>query len=115
MTPRLPITLPSLLRPPDPCTDGASGAVGAFAAASPGVIRIEAEDDGAVLSLVSSGHGMAIMPALSLVGATDSIEITDLDPERPTRRVGYVTTPELAGSAVVRALVRKLRAAGSAI
>jgi DNA-binding transcriptional LysR family regulator len=76
---------------------------------------IEAEDDGAVLSLVSGGHGMAIMPALSLVGATDSIEITDLGPERPTRRVGYVTTPELAGSAVVRALVRELRAAGSAI
>lgn len=55
------------------------------------------------------------MPALSLVGATDSIGITDLGPERPTRRVGYVTTPELAGSAVVRALVRELRAAGSAI
>ncbi|MFD9095771.1 LysR family transcriptional regulator [Streptomyces collinus] len=72
---------------------------------------IEAEDDGAVLSLVSAGHGMAIMPALSLVGAPDSIEITDLGPERPTRRIGYVTTPELAGSTVVRALVRELRAA----
>ncbi|MFJ6686862.1 LysR family transcriptional regulator substrate-binding protein [Streptomyces werraensis] len=76
---------------------------------------IEAEDDGAVLSLVSRGHGVAIMPALSLVGATDSIEITDLGPERPTRRVGYVTTPELARSAIVRALVRELRNAGSAI
>ncbi|MET8584170.1 LysR family transcriptional regulator [Streptomyces collinus] len=72
---------------------------------------IEAEDDGAVLSLVSAGHGMAIMPALSLVGAPDSVEITDLGPERPTRRIGYVTTPELAGSTVVRALVRELRAA----
>ena len=76
---------------------------------------IEAEGDGAVLSLVSGGHGMAIMPALSLVGAPDSIEITDLGPERPTRRVGYVTTPELAGSAVVRTLMRELRAADSAI
>ncbi|GAB2916865.1 LysR family transcriptional regulator [Streptomyces mayteni] len=74
---------------------------------------IEAEDDGAVLSLVSGGHGMAIMPMLSLTGAPDSIEITDLGPERPTRRVGYVTTPELAGSAAVRALVRELRAAAS--
>lgn len=55
------------------------------------------------------------MPALSLVGAPDSIEITDLGPERPTRHVGYVTAPELAGSAVVRALVRELRATGSAI
>ncbi|MGW1321064.1 LysR family transcriptional regulator [Streptomyces antibioticus] len=72
---------------------------------------IEAEDDGAVLSLVSGGHGMAIMPALSLTGAPDSVAVTDLGPGRPTRRVGYVTTSELAGSAVVRALVRELRAA----
>lgn len=71
---------------------------------------VEAEDDGAVLFLVSEGHGMAIMPALSLVGAPDSVEITDLGPGRPTRRVGYVTSSELAGSAVVRALVRELRA-----
>ncbi|MEV6165058.1 LysR family transcriptional regulator [Streptomyces sp. NPDC052052] len=71
---------------------------------------VEAEDDGAVLSLVSGGHGMAIMPALSLAGAPNSVEITDLGPERPTRQVGHVTTPELAGSAVVRALVRELRA-----
>ncbi|WRZ95356.1 LysR family transcriptional regulator [Streptomyces sp. NBC_01007] len=74
---------------------------------------IEAEDDGAVLSLVSGGHGMAIMPALSLAGAPNSVGITDLGPDRPTRRVGYVTTSELAGSAVVRALVRELRAAPS--
>lgn len=73
------------------------------------VATVEAEDDGAVLSLVSGGHGMAIMPALSLAGAPDSVEITDLGPGRPTRRVGYVTTSELAGSAVVRALVRELR------
>ncbi|MFJ9711968.1 LysR family transcriptional regulator [Streptomyces sp. NPDC101234] len=72
---------------------------------------VEAEDDGAVLSLVSGGHGMAIMPALSLGGAPDSVRITDLGPERPTRQVGYVTTPELAGSVAVRAFVRELRAA----
>ena len=71
---------------------------------------VEAEDDGAVLSLVSGGHGMAIMPALSLTGAPPSVRITDLGPDRPTRQVGYVTTTELAGSAVVRALVRELRA-----
>ncbi|MET9895034.1 LysR family transcriptional regulator [Streptomyces sp. NPDC006465] len=74
---------------------------------------IEAEDDGAVLSLVSGGHGMAIMPALSLAGAPNSVGITDLGPDRPTRQVGYVTTSELAGSAVVRALVRELRATAS--
>ncbi|MGW2826669.1 LysR family transcriptional regulator [Streptomyces sp. NPDC001443] len=71
---------------------------------------VEAEDDGAVLSLVSAGQGMAIMPALSLAGAPDSVTIADLGPGRPTRRVGYVTTAELAGSAVVRAFVRELRA-----
>ncbi|MFJ3899844.1 LysR family transcriptional regulator [Streptomyces sp. NPDC090083] len=71
---------------------------------------VEAEDDGAVLSLVSTGHGMAIMPALSLTGAPDSVGITDLGPGRPTRHVGYVTSSELAGTAVVRALVRELRA-----
>ncbi|MFE2532153.1 LysR family transcriptional regulator [Streptomyces sp. NPDC059371] len=71
---------------------------------------VEAEDDGAVLSLVSAGHGMAIMPALSLAGAANSVGITDLGLERPTRQVGYVTTSELAGTAVVRALVRELRA-----
>ncbi|MGW7545096.1 LysR family transcriptional regulator [Streptomyces sp. NPDC054770] len=70
---------------------------------------VEAEDDGAVLSLVSGGHGMAIMPALSLTGAAHSVGITDLGADRPTRRVGYVTSTELAGSAVVRALVRELR------
>ncbi|MFD9003238.1 LysR family transcriptional regulator [Streptomyces sp. NPDC059582] len=75
---------------------------------------VEAEDDGAVLSFVSAGHGMAIMPALSLVGAPNSVAVTDLGPRRPTRQVGYVTTSELAGSATVRALVRELRGAGVA-
>lgn len=35
--------------------------------------------------------------------------VTDLGPRRPTRRVGYVTTPEPAATAAVRALVRELR------
>ncbi|MFF4350759.1 LysR family transcriptional regulator [Streptomyces sp. NPDC001530] len=71
---------------------------------------VHAEDDGAVLSMVSSGLGMAIMPALSLTSAPLSIEITDLGSERPTRSVGYVTTPELATTVAVRALIRELRA-----
>lgn len=71
---------------------------------------VQAEDDGAVLSMVSTGFGMAVMPELSLVGAPPSVEITDLGPERPTRSVGYVTTPELAASPAVRALIRELRA-----
>ncbi len=63
-----------------------------------------------MLSLVSGGHGMAIMPALSLAGAPDSVGIVDLGPGRPTRQVGYVTTSQLAGTAAVRAFVRELRA-----
>ncbi|GHD43134.1 LysR family transcriptional regulator [Streptomyces galbus] len=76
---------------------------------------VEAEDDGAVLSLVGAGHGMAVMPALSLAGAPASVGITSLGPRRPTRQVGYVTTSELAGSAVVRAVVRELRALGRVV
>ncbi|MFC3575401.1 LysR family transcriptional regulator [Streptomyces yaanensis] len=70
---------------------------------------VRAEDDGAVLSMVSSGLGMAIMPALSLTRAPLTTEITDLGPDRPTRQVGYVTTPELAATVAVRALIRELR------
>ncbi|MDG4861303.1 substrate-binding domain-containing protein, partial [Streptomyces sp. T-3] len=75
--------------------------------------QVRAEDDGAVLSMVSSGLGMAVMPQLSLTGAPLSLEITDLGPERPTRSVGYVTTPELARTAAVRALIRELRGAST--
>ena len=71
---------------------------------------VRAEDDGAVLSIVSSGLGMAIMPALSLTGAPPNTGTTDLGPDRPTRTVGYVTTPELATTTAVRALIRELRA-----
>ncbi|MFI8520525.1 LysR family transcriptional regulator [Streptomyces sp. NPDC085481] len=70
---------------------------------------VEAEDDGAVLSMVSSGFGMAVMPELSLIGAPASVEISDLGADRPTRSVGYVTTPELGRSRAVRALIRELR------
>ncbi len=71
---------------------------------------VRAEDDGAVLSMVGSGFGMAIMPRLSLTGAPPSVAVTDLGTGRPTRTVGYVTTPELAATTAVRALVRELRA-----
>lgn len=71
---------------------------------------VEAEDDGAVLAMVAGGLGMAVMPRLSLTTAPDTVEITDLGPERPTRTIGYVTTPEQAENAAVRALIRELRA-----
>lgn len=73
---------------------------------------MEAEDDGAVLSMVARGPGMAIMPELSLEGAPDTVAITALGPERPTRSVGHVTTPELGRSLAVRALIGELRVSG---
>lgn len=71
---------------------------------------MRAEDDGAVLPMVGSGPGMAIMPALSLTQVPPGLRVTDLGPERPTRRIGYVTRAELATTAAVRTLVRELRA-----
>ncbi|MFF3429116.1 LysR family transcriptional regulator [Streptomyces sp. NPDC002602] len=71
---------------------------------------VKAEDDAMVLTMVGRGLGMAILPELSLSEATDAVEITDLGPERPMRRVGYVTTAESASTLAVRALIRELRA-----
>ncbi|MFC9925220.1 LysR family transcriptional regulator [Streptomyces sp. NPDC127190] len=73
---------------------------------------VRAEDDGAVLSMVGSGLGMAIMPELSLAAAPPTVAVTDLGPARPYRSVGYVTTAELAGTTAVRALIRTLRTLG---
>ncbi|MFD8021756.1 LysR family transcriptional regulator [Streptomyces lavendulae] len=71
---------------------------------------VKAEDDAMVLTMVGRGLGMAILPELSLREATDAVEIAGLGPEGPVRRVGYVTTPELASTVAVRALIRELRA-----
>ncbi|MFF5704942.1 LysR family transcriptional regulator [Streptomyces sp. NPDC012794] len=71
---------------------------------------VKAEDDAMVLTMVGRGLGMAIMPELSLREAPDTVEITGLGPRRPVRQVGYVTTPELASTHAVRALIRELRA-----
>ncbi|MFF9281008.1 LysR family transcriptional regulator [Streptomyces griseosporeus] len=76
---------------------------------------VRAEDDGAVLSMVGSGLGMAVMPALSLTAPPPTVAVTGLGPGRPTRQIGYVTTPELAATAAVRALIRELRAGQSRV
>ncbi|MFE9257263.1 LysR family transcriptional regulator [Streptomyces sp. NPDC006879] len=70
---------------------------------------VKAEDDAMVLTMVGRGMGMAIMPALSLTEVPESVEVTELDEERPTRSVGYVVTAEQAGNPAVRALIRELR------
>ncbi|MBV2154513.1 LysR family transcriptional regulator [Kitasatospora sp. SUK 42] len=70
---------------------------------------VDVEDDTMALALVSQGLGMAIMPRTALLGAPPGLAVTDLGPRPPSRFVGYVTTPELAGTAAVRALIRELR------
>jgi len=72
---------------------------------------INGEDDTVVLSMAAQGLGMAIMPRLTLVNPPAGLAVTDLGPEPPARHVGYVTTPELARTAAVRAVIRELRAA----
>jgi hypothetical protein len=39
--------------------------------------------------------------------------VADLGPTRPHRAIGYLTTPELAATDTVRALIRELRATAS--
>ncbi|MEU3570031.1 LysR family transcriptional regulator [Kitasatospora sp. NPDC036755] len=70
---------------------------------------VDVEDDTVAVSLVAQGLGMAIMPRTALLGAPAGLAVTDLGPRPPRRSVGYVTTPELAGTAAVRALIRELR------
>ncbi|MFF3114096.1 hypothetical protein ACFVSN_33545 [Kitasatospora sp. NPDC057904] len=50
------------------------------------------------------------MPRTTLLGAPAGLAVTDLGPLPPSRSVGYVTTPEPAATAAVRALIRELRA-----
>ncbi|KUJ67216.1 LysR family transcriptional regulator [Streptomyces albus subsp. albus] len=71
---------------------------------------ITAEDDSVVLSMVAQGMGMAIVPELTLAGAPAGVAVTELAPHPPTRGIGYVTTPALAGTRAVRELIRELRA-----
>jgi DNA-binding transcriptional LysR family regulator len=66
-------------------------------------------DDSVLLSMVGHGMGMAVVPYLTSRGAPDTVAVRDLGPDGPKRTIGYVTTPELARSAVVRALIRELR------
>lgn len=70
---------------------------------------VKAEDDAMVLTMVGRGLGMAVLPELSLREAGDAVGITCLGPGGPVRSVGYVTTPELAQTLAVRALIRELR------
>ncbi|MFF4418223.1 LysR family transcriptional regulator [Streptosporangium sp. NPDC001559] len=71
---------------------------------------IQVEDDGVVVSMVGYGLGAAIVPRLTLVDAPPKVAMEKLGEDPPMRHVGYVSTSEMLGSAVVRDLVGELRA-----
>lgn len=71
---------------------------------------VEAADDSVVLSMVAHRMGMAIVPRMTAADAPATVAVTSLGDRPPTRTVGYVTTPELARTSAVQALIRELRA-----
>lgn len=73
--------------------------------------RIMVEDDSVVLSMVAAGIGMAVMPHLTLASPPEGVTVADLGETAPTRHLGYVTTPALAQTLPVRAVIRELRTA----
>jgi DNA-binding transcriptional LysR family regulator len=72
--------------------------------------RLDVADDSVVLSMVAQGIGMAILPRLTLLSPPPGVEIVDLGPDRPTRRLVHVTTSAARHSLAVRELIRELRA-----
>jgi DNA-binding transcriptional LysR family regulator len=71
--------------------------------------RIDAADDGVVLSMVARGIGFAILPQLTLAQSHPGVDVVPLGERPPTRRLVSVTTRATAGAAAVRELVRQLR------
>ncbi|MFI6910208.1 hypothetical protein ACIBKY_53790 [Nonomuraea sp. NPDC050394] len=61
------------------------------------------------MSMVGHGLGAAIVPRLSAAGAPPKVATVELGEGAPLRRVGYVTTRELAGSSVIKDLIAELR------
>ncbi|HEX8867481.1 MAG TPA: LysR substrate-binding domain-containing protein, partial [Lentzea sp.] len=72
--------------------------------------RLDVADDSVVLSMVAQGIGMAILPQLTLLNRPPGVEVVDLGPDRPTRRLVHVTTDATRRSLAVRELIRELRA-----
>jgi DNA-binding transcriptional LysR family regulator len=75
---------------------------------------LDVADDGVVLSLVTQGIGMAILPRLTLAVTPEGVTVTQLGDSPPTRRIVHITTPATAQSLAVRELVRELRVVSQA-
>ncbi|MFI5621199.1 LysR substrate-binding domain-containing protein [Streptomyces sp. NPDC051567] len=109
-----------MLPPPSATARGLPQRRPAPAAARAGAARgpppratVTAGGDATALTMAGRGLGTAILPELSRREAGTAVQVMDLGPQRPVRRVGYVTTPEAAGTLAVRALIREFRAGTS--
>jgi DNA-binding transcriptional LysR family regulator len=74
-------------------------------------ITFETEDYSAIMGMVASGMGVALIPSLALVSAREDIAIRSLRDARPVRRVRAAVAVERP-SALADALLETLRAAG---
>jgi len=74
-------------------------------------ITFQSDDYSAIMGMVASGMGVALIPSLALVSARDDIAIRPLRDARPVRRVRAAVAVDRP-SALVDALVDTLRAAG---
>jgi DNA-binding transcriptional LysR family regulator len=74
-------------------------------------ITFESEDYSAIMGMVASGMGVALIPSLALVGAREDIAIRPLRGARPVRRVRAAIAADRP-SALADALLESLRAAG---
>jgi DNA-binding transcriptional LysR family regulator len=74
-------------------------------------ITFETEDYSAIMGMVASGMGVALIPSLALVSAREDIAIRPLRDARPVRRVRAAVAVERP-SALADALLEALRAAG---
>jgi DNA-binding transcriptional LysR family regulator len=74
-------------------------------------IAFESEDYSAIMGMVASGMGVALIPSLALVSAREDIAIRPLRDARPVRRVRAAVAVERP-SALADALLETLRTAG---
>jgi DNA-binding transcriptional LysR family regulator len=74
-------------------------------------ITFESDDYSAIMGMVASGMGVALIPSLALVSARDDIAIRPLRDVRPVRRVRAAVAADRP-SALADALLDTLRAAG---
>ena len=74
-------------------------------------ITFETDDYSAIMGMVASGMGVALIPSLALVSAREDVAVRSLRDARPVRRVRAAVAVERP-SALADALLETLRAAG---